>query len=50
MTTLLTAIAYLVVIYAVLKLMWWVTKLWIKISLGVVLVGLVVSAIGFLFV
>lgn len=49
MITLLTIIAYLAVMYLLLKLMLWVTKMWLKISIGVLEVALVISALSILF-
>lgn len=49
MITLLTIIAYLAVMYLLLKVMLWVTKIWLKISIGVLEVALVISALSILF-
>lgn len=49
MITLLTIIAYLAVMYLLLKVMLWVTKIGLKISIGVLEVALVISALSILF-
>ena len=49
MIILFTIIAYLAVMFLLLKVMLWVTKMWLKISIGVLEVALVISALSILF-
>ncbi len=49
MSTWLTILVCLIIVFIVLKIMTWVTKLWIKISLGVLLVGVAAYALGMFF-
>ena len=49
MSTWLTILVCLIVVFIVLKIMTWVTKLWIKISLVVILVSIFAYAVGMFF-
>ena len=48
MITLLTITAYLATMTLLLKAMLWVTKVWLKISIGVLEVALLISALSIL--